>query len=342
MPSNRLLFIVLLVRDFNFIEMWKQLCRAHTLARANSRTFLSDAYKCTDAWQARLESPVLQRIKATPFYFELERKYQQQGQMCAVDIDIYANKLNDNQNLDELADLVHKLRLTAEASNALDSTSHAVIRHHLDFGNDDIGNLIQILDDRLSYGVFFDTYTANLTLDRLLKLKNYRLAAKVASLLMLQDDFDNEISRTLSLYACYKFLENPQPFEESVKQVTDPAVLAAIEAHAKEEAKNPKKRGKKKTEEIRVRVKFLRNAFFDDHFDLVNSQHLVGKTLLTIARYLEGETAVANSVTLIGHSLYEKYEDGCNFIQSLSSPAQLYGESVEIVLKHLEQVNDDF
>lgn len=293
-----------------------------------------------DAWQARLETPVLKPIKSRPFYYELEKKFQQHGQVCAVDIDIFANTLNDNQQLDELADLVHKLRLTAETSNALDSTSHAVIRHHLDFGNDNIKNLIHILDDRLSYGVFFDTYTANLTLDRLLKLNDYRLAAKVASLLMLQESFDNEITRTLSLYACYKYLENPQPFEETVKPADDPAVLAALAEAAKEEATSAKaRRGKKKTEEIRVRVKFLRNEFFDDHFDLVNSQHLVGKTFLTIARYLEGETALANSVTLLGHCLYEKYEDGCNFIESLSSPAELYGQSVEIVQKQLEKVN---
>lgn len=321
--------------------MWKQLYRTHALARANSRTFLSDAYKCKDAWQARLESPVLKQIKSTPFYYELEKKLQQHGQVCAVDIDIYANKLNDNQHLDELGDLVHKLRLTAETTNALASTSHAVIRHHLDFGNDDIPSLIHILDDRLSYGIFFDTYTANMTLDRLLKLENYPLAAKVASLLMLQDDFTNEISRTLSLYACYKYLENPQPFEEPVKhQVDDPVVLAAIAEAAKEAEKSGKaKRGKKKTDEIRVRVNFLRNEFFDDHFDLVNSQHLVGKTFLTIARYMEGETAVANSAILLGHCLYEKYEDGCNFIESLSSPAEIHVDSVEIVKKQLEKVN---
>lgn len=320
--------------------MWKQLFRTHALAKTNCRTFLSDAYKCTDAWQARLETPILKRINSTPFYYELEKKFQQHGQVCAVDIDIYANKLNDNQYLDELADIVHKLRLTAETSNTLDSTSHAVIRHHLDFGNDDIVNLIQILDDRLSYGIFFDTYTANLTLDRLLKLKNYRLAAKVASLLMLQDYFDNEISRTLALYACYKFMEDPQPFEEPVKIVEDPAALAAAAEAAQAAAKTAKgRRGKKKEEEIRVRVKFLRNEFFDDHFDLINSLHLVGKTFLTIARYLDSESAVTNSVTLLGHCLYEKYEDGSNFIESLSSPAKIYGESVECVQKQLEKVN---
>lgn len=324
--------------------MWKQLCRSHVLARINSRTFLSDAYKCTDAWQARLKSPILQEIDAKPFYFELEKKFQVHGQVCAIDIDIYANKLNDNKCLDDLTDLLHKLRLTAETSNALDSTSHAVIRHHLDFGDDDVVDLIHILDDRLSYGIFFDNYTANLTLDRLLKLKNYRLAAKVASLLMLQEDFTNEISRTLSLYACIKYLENPEPFEEPIK--VDEEAIAANAADAADSASAPKsakaRRGKKvKDEVLRVRVKFLINEFFDDHFDLVNSQHLVGKTLLTIARYMDGNAEIVNSITLLGHCLYEKYDDGANFIESLSSsPPELYTEAIDIVQKQLEQVSD--
>lgn len=321
--------------------MWKHLCRTQLLAQRNARTFLSDAYKCTEAWQARLDTPVLQQIKATPFYYDLEKKFQQHGQVCAVDIDIYVNKINDNTHLDELADIVHKLRLTAETSNALDSTSHAVIRHHLDFGNDDIVNLIHILDDRLSYGIFLDSYTANLALDRLLKLKNYRLAAKISSILMLQDNFDNAINRTLSLYSCYKYLEDPQPFEEPIKidaEAEAAAAAAAAAATVSTDAKSAKARkGKKKTEEIRVRVKFLRNEFFDDHFDLRNSQHLVGKTFLSIARYSE-DGAINNSIKLLGYCFYEKYDEGCKFIESLANSPNLYAEAIEITKQQLTKV----
>lgn len=315
--------------------MWRQFSRTrHILVARNVRSFLSDAYNCAEAWQARLNTPVLQQIKADPFYYELDRKFQQHGQVCAVDIDIYANKINDNQQLGDLVDIIHKLRLTSETSNALDSTSHAVIRHHLDFGNDDIVNLIHILDDRLSYGVFLDSYTANLLLDRLIKLKDYRHAAKVATLLMLQENFDNAISRTLSLYACYKYLEDPQPLEEPLKPEADESESSEVNK-AEEKTAKPKK--KKKAEEIRIRVKFLRNEYFDDHFDLQNSSHLVGKTFLMIGHHLDG--SIGNSIKLLGYTLYEKYQEGSKFLESLTNSNDLHVDALELARKQIEKVS---
>lgn len=323
------------------MKMLKQVCRSQVLKKSNTRTFLSDAYKCTEAWHARLQTPILQRINPVPFYFELDKKFQQHGKVCAVDIDIYANKVNDNNRLDELADLVHKLRMTAETSNALDSTSHAVVRHHLDHGNDNIGNLINILDDRLSYGIFLDTYTANLTLDHLIKLKQYRRAAKIATILMLQENFDNPITRTLSLYACQKYLENPEPLDEPIKINADELEAAAIAAAAEQAAKNdPKNRlkRKKKTEEIKIRVGFLRNEFFDDHFDIKNSLHLIGKTFQMIGQHYDG--IMGNTITLLGLCYYEKYVDGVKFIKSLNDSSDIYLESIELMQKHLATIID--
>lgn len=313
--------------------MLRHVYRTKFLTNPNVRTFLSDAYKCTEAWQARLNAAVLKQVNTTSFYHDLDRKFNQHGQVCAVDIDIFANKLNDNTYLEELADIVHKLRLTAETTNVLDSTSHAVIRHHLDFGNDNITNLINILDDRLSYGIFLDSYTTNLLLDRLLKLKNYRLAAKVASLLMLQEDFENDISRTLSLYACYKYLEHPEPFEEVVKpdaDITEKQETKPMDAKAMRKAR-------KKPEEIKIRVKFIRNEYFDDHFDLRNSHHLVGKTFLVLSRYIDG--MLGNTLKLLGYCYYEKYEDGCKFIESLGEPKELYKDAIDSIQKHLATVS---
>lgn len=321
--------------------MWKQLCRnKFRLQNANVRHFLSDAYKCSEAWENRLQSPILQKIRPDLFYYDLDRKFQQRGKICAVDLDIFVNTVKDNTLLNELSDLVHKMRLTAETSNTLASTSHAVIRHHLDYSDNDLENLIYILDDRLSYGVFLDPFTANLCLDKLIKLKNYRMAAKVASFLMLQESFENPINRSLALYASYKYLDDPQSFDDLVKNEYKEADLAAeiSEAiHAADpKAKKSKKREKK--EEIRVRVNFLRNPYFDDHFDLRNSHHLVGKTFLAISQYLDG--AIRNSIQLIGYSFYEKYSEGIKFLESLNNQTEFYKDAVEIAKKQLEQVCD--
>ncbi|XP_055318778.1 uncharacterized protein LOC129576866 [Sitodiplosis mosellana] len=322
--------------------MWKQVYRNKFLVKANNvRYFLSEAYKCSEAWESRLQSPVLQKIRPDLFYYELDRKFQQHGKICAVDLDIFVNTINDNALLNELSDLVHKMRLTAETSNTLASTSHAVIRHHLDFSNTDLENLIYILDDRLSYGVFLDSYAANLCLDKLIKLKNYRMAAKVATFLMLQENFENPINRVLSLYASYKYLDDPQSFDDLVKNQQSESDLASeiaekMRAADPKAGKKQKKRDKK--EEIRVRINYLRNPYFDDHFDLRNSHHLVGKTFLAISQYLDG--AIGNSVKLLGYTFYEKYTEGIQFIESLNNTNQLYKDVVDIVKKQLEQIKD--
>lgn len=312
--------------------MWKQVYRNRYIVKSNIRYFLSDAYQCSEAWQSRFRSPVLQKIKPETFYYDLERKFQEHGSVCAIDIDIFANTLKDNTLLAELSNIVHKLRLTAETSNTLDSTVHATIRHHIEFGENDLQQLIHLLDDRLSYGLFLDTYTANLLLDRLIKLENWKLAAQTATFLMLQEDFENPINRALSLYACFRYLDDPQPFEQLVKEqerivIEDPA--------ADGKAKKAKKRAAK--EEIRVRVNYIRNEFFDDHFDLRNSHHLVGKTFLAIANYLDG--SIRDTVRLLGYGFYEKFEDGHKFVKSLNPSTKLYKDAVEIVKNKLAQVS---
>lgn len=322
--------------------MWKQISRSKfIITPKNVRFFLSEAYKCTDVWNARLQLPILKKIRPDNFYYDLDTKYQRGGKLCAIDLDIFAHSISDNKLLDELCDLVHKLRLTADTQFTLPSTSHAVIRHHLDAGGDnELANLIYILDDRLSYGVFLDSFSANLCLDKMIRAKNYRMAAKVATFLMLQEDLNNAINRALSLYACVKYLQDPQSFDDLVKNQANDEELAA-EIHAALQEKDPKvKKAKKRTqkEEIRVRINYIRNAYFDDHFDIRNSLHLVGKTLVEIGRHMDD--AIGNSIRLLGNCYYEKYSDGCQLIESLGdNPNQLYRDAVEIVKNKIAEVS---
>lgn len=317
--------------------MWRQVYRSHNILKLkNVRHFLSDSYKCSEAWQSRFSSPILQNIRPDLFYHDLERKFQQRGKVCAIDIDIFVNALKDNSMLSELSDIIHKLRLTAETSNALDSTSHAVIRHHLDHSDNNMENLLYILDDRLSYGIFLDAYTANLCLDKMIKLKKYQMAAKVATFLMLQENFENPLNRTLSLYACYKYLEDPQPFEEIFKQPEPEEIPEATPIVVDPKAKKVKRKEKK--EEIRIRINWLRNPYFDDHLDIRNSHHLVGKTFLLISSYLNGP--IGNSVRLLGYCYYEKYADGAKFIESIKNSNDLYKDVVKIAHEKLAQITD--
>ncbi|KFB49760.1 AGAP011803-PA-like protein [Anopheles sinensis] len=266
------------------------------------RTFLSDAYQCREAWNARLATPILEKVNLDTLYYDLEQRFQQKSKISAIDIDIYANKLLDDAHIDEIADLLYKFRLTEDTSNTLPSTHHALVRNYLD--HKCYGQLIDVLNNRIGYGIFLDDYSANLTLDQLIKAKEFRYAARIATLLALQEDFTNPITRALALYSCYRYAKTPdaEHFDD----------LAPVESEVGE-ADAPKK---KKKDEIKVRVKFLRNEFFDDHFDLKDSQLLLGKAFVELGRSYGGVGSVVGlSCELLGLTLYKKYDQCLNYVQ---------------------------
>lgn len=313
-------------------------------SRSSRRTFLSEAYRSPDQWNARLQTPILQRCTPDSFYYEVENRFAQQGKCSAIDIDIFANALTDDSHTDELADLMHKLRMTDETTNTLDSTGHAVCRLYLEHVAD-IHDLLAILDDRLSYGVFLDAYTANLALDRLIRAREFTAAARIATFMMLQESLDGEITRALALFACVKYAQSPQTFDRPLAAdpaETDPAL--AVQSDAKETAAKPTGAAakKKKVEEVRVRVKFLRNEFFDDHFDLRDAGQLVGKTMAMIGRQLisggggAGADAVGNSAQLWGLWHYGKYAEAKQLAGALLQSGAVHADVVKSVAAAVE------
>lgn len=284
------------------------------------RTFLSDAFLCRDSWQSRLATPILAKVNHEALYYELEQKFQQKAKVSAIDIDIYANKLVDDTHIDEVADLMYKFRLTEETSRGLPSTQHAIARTYIEHSH--YGELIEMLDNRIGYGVFLDEYTANLALDRLVTTNEFKWGARVATLLALQEDFSNPITRSLATYACYRYVKGGEiDHFDDLKPAPVP-----VEGEVK----------KKKKEEIKVRVKFLRNPYFDDHFDLRDSKQLLGKTLLVLG--LNSEVAiVANSCKLLGLVLYGKYEQA---VELIGGGGEVSGEIVELAKGYLGQVEN--
>lgn len=246
--------------------------------KLSKRTFLSNAYYCQESWNARLKSPILQQVRLDELYYELDNNYNKIKNISAVDVDIFVNAIQNDGHIDELLDLIHKLRLSADTGNTLPSTEHAVIRCLSECGQYE--KLLQVLDDRLNYGIFLDNYTACLLLDTFWKKNDFTSGAKVASQLMLQEDFSHPFARNLSLLHCFKFLQNPVNWEEPPKP-QEPA------------------------EEIKIRVKFLRNPYFDGHFDLENPMQIVGKTVVMAA----DADQIGNTFKIVGLALQNKNDE---------------------------------
>ena len=77
-------------------------------------------------------------------------------------------------------------------------------------------------------------------------------------------------------------------------------------------------------DEVKVRVWFADNNYFDDHFDLTKREHLIGKTLAKFAQCSErpflhtnsdeNRTIVRDSLELLGWTLFEKWDKASQLI----------------------------
>ncbi|XP_050452939.1 28S ribosomal protein S27, mitochondrial-like [Cataglyphis hispanica] len=295
----------------------QRLCRVCSGSKnvTQKRSFLSEAYRCDEAWSRRLDSPLLQKIKPMTMFAELEQKYGSAGKVNAVDVDIFVNSVTDDSYIDEVMKTLHNLRQSTEATNILDSTHHAAIRYFLQ--HDFIQELHEVLNDRLNYGIFPDYFDFNMLMDHFLKRKDYASAAKIASLVMLQEDAGHPITNAFCIYACHKYLENPDDWKKpEIPQDTS-------------------------KEEIKVRVKYLRNPYFDDHFDLTDPRDLVGKTLNFQGKHRMD--ALGRTCQLRGLILYKKYDDVLKLIKEWLEVIQdniVYEEIFELISKDNSNLQD--
>lgn len=309
--------------------MWKQIFRKSNIRELKSitcRGYLTEAYKLNSEWDQRLKTTTLEKINAETLFVDLTLKFQQKKQINAVDVDIYANKV-DVKNVDDAVDLAQKLRSTAQAWRMFESTQHAIIR----LLSSHPEHLITVLNHRIEYGIFPDSYSINLLLDQFIKEKNYMIAARLATFQMLQEDFEHPITRYMSLLACYKFLDNLETFVDLI-----PPPPPEVE-------KQPTGKSKKKPEEKKVRVKYLRNSFFDEHFDIKDTNHLLGKTFLYLAEEVRSaDEVLANSIELLGYALFQKYENGCKFLtQKKSTFYQEAVDKVKALAEKAENLDDE-
>jgi small subunit ribosomal protein S27 len=83
----------------------------------------------------------------------------------------FANTVREEYQLEELEDLLHRFRRCSATTEMMDSTVHAIVRQFLRFNRTD--TLLRMLDDRVNYGLFPDSFAFNLLMNRFLVDKNY-------------------------------------------------------------------------------------------------------------------------------------------------------------------------
>lgn len=270
--------------------------RKFSTTRILRKSFLSSSYKSRDLWDQRFNCKLLcdeQIIKS------INTKIITGNDLNNWEIDIFINistpQVDEIAQLQESVRLLGKLRKSLYAHTILPSTPHAVCRLFL--YSQRLTSLISLLERRVDYGVFPDFFAMNLLLDQAIDEENYMVASRLAALVMLQEEFgSNSITDRLSLLSVARYIESKPDFKSwmSCNNSHDPIFVgdSATKPEASEREKQEQAKKEEQDEEDDeddedaeyIRVPFLRNPYFDKHFDIQNPRVTCGKTLSTLGQ----------------------------------------------------------
>lgn len=282
-----------------------------------SRSLISASYACPVEWNQRFQDPLIKKVDVgkcwancnqidklikfishfvsniDKFFFEINQRFTKKQVVNAIDIDLFVNSINRANQLDELEHLLVRFRRNWRTRDTLPSTHHTVVRLFLQF--DQAERLLRLLENRLWIGIFPDEYCYNLMFDHFLETNRSDLAARLAILMTLQEDFKNPIANRLAFVSLSSCLAHPEQ--------------SSLASKAETTAADSEESGQAQLDEEEVeyrRVPYVRNPYFDDHFDLTDSKGLIGKSLWLLAPHLP-QPAMTHSAELIGLALWGKW-----------------------------------
>lgn len=242
---------------------------------------LSDTYRSGTLWQDRFKCHLLSGD--SNMVRSINSKIYMDQKLNSLELDIFTNiaRPGDDQ-LRESVKILKAFRMSPYAHTIMPSTPHAICRLFLD--SQRLSALVLLLEDRINYGVFPDFFALNLLLDAAIDGEKYALASRIASFVMLQEEFGiNPITDALALAAITKYIDSKTDFNDwsLANASNDPILADKLEdkaAESKEKSKEDEENDDEEEDIEYIRIPFLRNPFFDNHFDLTNPRLICGKT----------------------------------------------------------------
>jgi small subunit ribosomal protein S27 len=342
----------------NLKHLYSQLRRLST-CRIHYRPTLGTDYRSKNLWEDRFNCDLLgndQNIIKT-----INTKILSGVELNNLEVDVFINiaasRQGETAQLSEAARTLAQFRRSLSAHTLLPSTSHAVCRLFLDSGR--IESLVRLLEKRVEYGVFPDPFILNILFDSALEKDNLALASRLASLIMLQEEFGmNDLNDNFALYSVSRYIESLTDFNDWIESVQTPDPILEPEKYeqhqvdSKEKENNMDKVGGDEEDDEEdeedaeyIRIPFLRNAWHDKHFDLTNPREICGKTLLMLGRHLDGrlkETNLGARCMFLGNILQANWLEA---IKSLSTCKQSkvpfdqsFREAARFYLENLHQL----
>lgn len=268
-------------------------------------------------------------LNDTAFVKSINSKIVMNNDLSSVEVDVFVNiaaaKQDDHSILEEVAKILKRFRRSLSSHTLFVSSHHAVCRLFLE--SEQLPSLVNLLENRVDFGIFPDAYATNLIFDRALESNQLPLAARTAALMMLQEEFGlSKLSDRFALYSTAKYIESKTNFEDWItrRMQEDPILVgeeaaklaqagqsAAEEKRKKEEAEGGGEDDEEEDDSEYHRVPFLRNPYFDNHFDLTNPRAICGKTLTLLGMHLEREqlSELALKCQILGNILHGQWSD---------------------------------
>lgn len=331
------------------------LLRRFSTSRTLARPALSAEYKSIDSWDARFNCPMLNDV---PTIRSINSKILNNSELDNVEVDIFINiaapKIEDIAHLQETVKILKNFRRSLRAHTMLPSSHHAACRLFIDSKR--LPSLITMLENRVDFGIFPDAFALNLIFDEALEQGKLSLASRAAALIMLQEEFGiNKISDRFALYSTAKYIESKTDFDDwsASNLENDPIFNASLQPgvvqdNLEEQEKSAKQEeeGEEDEEEEDAeyrRIPFLRNPYFDNHFDLTNPRAICGKTLSMIGIQLTYEKAdeLANKCLLLGSILQGRWLEAKNVIEkSVQTSLAIDASTKELSQHYITKLHD--
>ncbi|XP_053962123.1 uncharacterized protein LOC128865797 [Anastrepha ludens] len=195
-----------------------------------------------------------------------------------IQIDIVDGIAHDENRNNEFSESLLKLRSEPQKSATFEATNYAIFRNFIDHEN--IDELLPLLKNRLESGLFIDDFLGCYLLNHFLQKQNYLAAAEIGLEFFKQETLENKLVVGLILKSFLEYLK------QNIEQINAPVAT---------ETKKPTK----KSDEIKVRVKFIRNT--EDNTTFAGE---IGRAICRIAE-LNSNDVTAN-FKLLGTLLVNK------------------------------------
>ncbi|CAJ0594007.1 unnamed protein product [Cylicocyclus nassatus] len=252
------------------------------------RFLLSKAFALENEWSSRhSELTKLGLGGDYEWIGAVQKKFVGGSAASAIDVDAAVCIAEQKDQVDDVIDLIYKLRHSENAADLPPSAEYALVRLLLRY---DPSFLFKLANDPINYGVFMNEHAACLAIDHFINAEDFGGAARLSAWVMQQEMTENELLNLLALYSCAKWAELPpekqiMPFETTEEEdVNDDDVKT-------------------------FKFPYLKNAYFDSHFDLTDPHQLAGKTLLWVARDSKClPDPLRESLRFLGAVLYQRFD----------------------------------